>query len=114
MATIDKAALLAKAQAKLAAQKATTLDDPVLVPGTYPPELRTPVIKTQDTKGNPMGVLTRGTEANFWCAMPSHTAHLKNAAEAKFVNHRVRLTRTEEIAQLRQLCKLYPSKFKEI
>jgi len=109
MATIDKAALLAKAQAKLAAQKATTL-----VPGTYPPELRTPVIKTQDTKGNPMGVLTRGTEANFWCAMPSHTAHLKNAAEAKFVNHRVRLTRTEEIAQLRQLCKLYPSKFKEI
>lgn len=114
MATIDKAALLAKAQAKLEQQKSTTLDDPVLVPNTYPPKLETPVIKYQDTKSNPMGVLSRGTEANFWCATPNYTAHLKNAVEVKFANHRVTLTRTDEIAQLRQLCKLFPSKFKEI
>lgn len=109
-----KEELLAKAQAKLKQMKATTEDDPVVVPNTYPPQLRTPEIKYQDTKTNPMGVLTKGTYANFWCAHANHIVHAKNGVKLQFTENRLRLTNTTEIAQLRELTRLFPSKFKEI
>ena len=111
---IDKEKLLALAKAKLQQQKSTTADDPVLVPGTYPPELRTPVIKYQDTKGNPLGVLTKGTEARFWCSHKSHTVITSNGDKIEFMNHGVVLNRTNLIAHMRQLVRLYPARFKEL
>lgn len=111
---LSKEELLAKAKAKLQQQKSTTADDPVLVPGTYPPELKTPEIKYQDTKGNPMGVLTKGTEAKFWCSHKSLTVHAPNGEKIEFIDHKVTLNRTQLIAHMRQLVRLYPARFKEM
>lgn len=112
MATKEE--LLAKAQARLKQMKSTTADDPVIVPGTNPPQLRTPVVKYQDTKANPMGVLSKGVSAKFWCAHPNYVVHAKNGVTLTFTGNTLRLVNSNEIAQIRELVKLFPSKFKEI
>ena len=110
----DREKLMAKAQARLAAMKATTADAPVVVPGSYPPKLETPAIVYQDTKGNPIGVLKMISEIKFWCATPGQIVHMPSGKELKFVNHGFKSANTTEIALLRSLSRNYPSKFKEI
>lgn len=110
----DREELMAKAKARLAAMKATTADTPVVVPGTYPPEQKTPEVVYQDTKGNPIGILKMISEIKFWCAIPNYVVHMKSGKELKFVNHSFKTPDTTEIAHLRNLSRVYPSKFKEI
>lgn len=109
--------LLAKAKERLAQQKATTADDPVLVPNTYPPQLKTPVVTPivyQDTKGNPMGVLKAITTLKFWCATKNGEVHLRNGGTIKFSGHTAEVHKVEEITVLRAMVRQYPGKFKEI
>jgi hypothetical protein len=107
--------LMKKARERLAQQKATTADDPQLVPNSYPPELKTPSpVVYQDTKGNPMGVLEADAKVKFWCALRTGEVHLRNGGTIKFVNHEFKTNRTEEIAALRERVRMYPGKFKEI
>lgn len=110
----DREDLIAKAKARLQQQKATTADDPVLVPGTYPPQLKTPEIKYQDTKGNPIGILKMISEIKFWCAIQDYTVHMPSGKELKFVNHSFKTANTTEIAHLRTLSRVFAAKFKEI
>lgn len=110
----SKEEILAKARAKLQQMKSATADDPVLVPKTNPPQLRTPEINYQDTKGNPMGVLSTGTEAKFWCAHANHIVHARNGVKLQFTGNTLVLTITTEIAYMREMTKLFPSKFKEM
>ena len=111
---INKEEPLAKAKAKWQQQKSTAADDPVIVPGTYPPKLKTPELPVQDTKSNPMGKLQQVVEARFWCSYKNFSAIGPAGEKIEFVNHGVTLRRAHLIAHMRQLTKLYPARFKEL
>lgn len=113
MATKEE--LLEKARAKLQQQKSTTADDPVLVPKTYPPELRTPEIKpVQDTVKNPFGSLKLNPEVTFWCSIRDHALYTRQGGKIQFKDFKAVVLKSDDIAFVRDLCRLYPSRFKEL
>jgi hypothetical protein len=94
--------ILAKAQAKIEAAKAKTAAE-VSVPPKNPDIL--PVAAKQ---------ITPKFSLAFWCAIPNYTFHTDRQRELRFVNHKLELTNSDEIVQVRSLVRNFPAKFKEL
>lgn len=94
MATKSKEDILAAAKAKIAAKSVQATGAARANPAP-PPTVFEPV-------------------AAFWCAHASHTVYLSGSKEVKFSANRAYVKTADEVRQLRELCKAYPHKFKEL
>jgi hypothetical protein len=105
MAT-SKEEIMAKAAAKLAAMKATTLDDPKVI--NNPPArpfLQTPVL--------PVPPKDYAPKARFWCSSANQVLYAPGVLDPiTFKNNELTTSSPAEIVFLRTLVKNHPHKFK--
>lgn len=94
--------ILAKAQAKIDAAKAKTA-------AAVEPAYQVVQEVSQTAKQfEPKLSLT------FWCSMPNQVVHTDRLKVLQFRQHKLELTNSDEIVQLRSLVRNFPAKFKEL
>lgn len=94
--------ILAKAQAKIDAAKAKT------VAAVEPADQVVQEVSQTAKQFEPKLSLT------FWCSMPNQVVHTDRLKVLQFRQHRLELTNSDEIVQLRSLVRNFPAKFKEL
>ncbi len=94
--------ILAKAQAKIDAAKAKTAAE-VSIPPKNPE-----IVASAAKQIAPKFSLT------FWCSMPNQVVHTDRLKVLQFRQHKLELTNSDEIVQLRSLVRNFPAKFKEL
>lgn len=94
--------ILAKAQAKIDAAKAKT------AAAVEPADQVVQEVSQTAKQFEPKLSLT------FWCSMPNQVVHTDRLKVLQFRQHKLELTNSDEIVQLRSLVRNFPAKFKEL
>lgn len=94
--------ILAKAQAKIDAAKAKT------AAAVEPADQVVQEVSQTAKQFEPKLTL------NFWCSMPNQVVHTDRLKVLQFRQHKLELTNSDEIVQLRSLVRNFPAKFKEL
>ena len=96
--------ILAKAQAKIEAAKAKAAE----VAAVSTPPKNPEIVAAAAKQIAPKFSLT------FWCSMPNQVVHTDRLNVLQFRQHKLELTNSDEIVQLRSLVRNFPAKFKEL